>query len=368
VKIFISSVTQGFEAFRDAAAGAVATLGYQAIRAEDFGAAPESPQQACLAGVRNADTMILILGSRYGHVQSSGLSPTHEEYREARDTRPILVFIQQAVDPEPQQAEFIREVRGWEQGHFTAKFEAPEGLRDKVFRALHDYVLANDVAPLDEAELTSRARTLASRERSANRVALVVAVAGGPLRTVLRPAELESENLRHFLLAEALTGADAVLTPSLGTDTTISGDALRLSQNRGSNLVALDETANILIVQPALENNGSRSGITSLIEEAITERITHAIRFCARVLDHVDPAQRISHVAPVATLRSAGYLPWRTRAEHERSPNQATMGFGSAEHVVVVLSQPVRRRAALLHDTQRMAEDFTVRLRREMKR
>jgi hypothetical protein len=318
--------------------------------------------------VRNADAMILVLGSRYGHVQSSGLSPTHEEYREAGDTRPVLVFIQQAVDPEPQQAEFIREVRGWEQGHFTAEFEDTEELRDKVIRALHDYILANEAASLAEAGLASRARTLASRERSTGRPDLVVAVSGGPLRTVLRPAELESENLRQFLLAEALTGADAVLIPSLGTDTTISDDALRLIQNRGSGLVALDETSNLLIVQPALENNISRSGITSLIEEVITERITLAIRFCARVLDHVDPAQRISHVAPVTTLRGVGYLPWRSRAEHERSPNQATMGFGSAEHIVVVLSPPVRRRAALLHDTQRMAEDFTVRLRREVKR
>jgi hypothetical protein len=368
VKIFISSVTQGFEAFRDAAVTAVATLGHQAVRAEDFSAAPESPQQACLAGVRSSDAMILLLGSRYGHVQSSGLSPTHEEYREARDTRPVLVSIQQAVDLEPKQAEFVREVRGWEHGHFTAEFEDVEGLREKVIRALHDYILGNEAAHLDEAELASRARALTSRERSAGRPDVVVAVSGGPLRTVLRPAELENENLRQFLLAEALTGADAVLTPSLGTDTTISGDVLRLSQNRGSNLVALDETAHLLVVQPALENNGLRSGITSLIEEAITERITRAIRFCARVLNHVDPAQRISHVAPVAALRGAGYLPWRTRVEHERSPNQAMMGFGSAEHVVVALSPPVRRRAALLHDTQRMTEDFTVRLRREVRR
>lgn len=368
MKFFISSVTQGFEACRHAAAAAVETLGHQAIRAEDFGAAPNSPQQACLAGVRNADTVILILGSRYGHIQGSGLSPTHEEYREARDMRPVLVFIQRGVDLEPRQAEFIREVRGWEQGHFTAEFEDTEGLRNKVIRALHDYILANEAAPLDEAELTSRARELAARERSTGRSDLIVTIAGGPLRTVLRPAELESEDLRQFLLAEALTGADAPLTPSLGTDTAISGDALRLIQSQGSGLVTLDEAANLLIVQPALENNNSRSGITSLIEEVITERITHAIRFCGRVLDHVDPAQRISHVVPVATLRGAGYLPWRTREEHERSPNQATMGFGSAEHVFVVLSPPVRRRAALLHDTQRIAEDFTVRFRREVKR
>jgi uncharacterized protein DUF4062 len=368
MKIFISSVTRDFEAFRRAAAAAVATLGHQAVRAEDFGAAADSSQQACLAGIRDADAMILILGSRYGHVQASGLSPTHEEYREARDTRPVLVFIQQGVDPEPQQAEFIREVRGWEQGHFTAEFDDSEGLRDKVIRALHEYVLANEAAPLDEADLAGRARTLVSSGRVTGSTALIVAIAGGPLRAVLRPAELESENLRRFLLSEALTGVDAVLTPSLATDVSVRGDALRLIQNQGSGLVALDEAADLLVVQPALENGNRRSGIPSLIEEAITELITRAIRFCARVLDHVDSAQRISHVAPVTTLRGAGYLPWRTQAEHERSPNQATMGSGSAEHVIVALSPPVRRRAALSHDTQRMAEDFTVRLRREVKR
>lgn len=366
MKIFISSVARGFEAFRHAAAGGVEILGHQAIRAEDFGASAKSPQQACLAGVRDADTVILILGSRYGDIQASGLSATHEEYREARDTRPVLVFIQQGVDPEPRQEEFIREVQGWEQGHFTAEFKDAEGLRDKIIRALHDYVLANEAAPFDEAELASRAQTLASDERSTSRPGLIVAIASGPLRSV-RPAELESEHLHHFLLAEALTGVDAPLTPSLGTDTSIRGNAIRLIQNQGSGLISLDETANLLVVQPALENSDWRVGIPSLIEEAITERITHAIRFCARVLDHVDSARRVSHVATVVTLRGAGHLPWRTRAEHERTPNQATMGLGGSEHVVA-LSPPVRRRAALLHDTQRMAEDFTVRLRRELKR
>ncbi|MGH3804169.1 MAG: DUF4062 domain-containing protein [Pseudonocardiaceae bacterium] len=160
MKIFISSVTQGFEAFRRAAAAGVTALGHQAVLAEDFGATPGSPQQACLAGVRDADAVILILGSRYGSVQASGLSATHEEYREVRDTRPVLVFIQQGVDPEPQQEGFICEVRGWEQGHFTAEFHDPEGLRDHVIRALHDYILANEAAPFDEPELTNRARTL----------------------------------------------------------------------------------------------------------------------------------------------------------------------------------------------------------------
>lgn len=367
MKIFVSSLIQGLESFRDAAASGILTLGHRPVRAEDFGASPDSPQQACLAGVRDSDALVIIVTAAYGHVQESGLSATHEEYREARDTRPVLVFIEHGLQPDPQQATLIREVQGWEKGHFTAEFRDANDLRDKVIRALHDYVLANETAPLDEVELANRSRSLIPTTRATGGADLLVAIAGGPLRAVLRPAELESDDIRRFLLAEALTGADSILSPSVGTDVTVRGDAIQLIQNNGSGLVALDEAGNLLIVQPAIADSGWHSSITSLIEEVINERITRAIRFCALVLDHVDSAQRISHVAPVAALRGAGHSPWHTRAEHERSPNAATMGSGGVEQVVVALSPPIRRRAALLHDTQRLAEDFTVRLRREVK-
>ena len=44
--------------------------GYAVIAAEDFGASPGSPQQVCLAGVREADVVVLLLGARYGTPQS----------------------------------------------------------------------------------------------------------------------------------------------------------------------------------------------------------------------------------------------------------------------------------------------------------
>lgn len=366
MKVFISSLIQGWAELRDAAGSGVATLGHSVVRAEDFGASPDSPQSACLAGVRASDAVILILGARYGHVQASGLSATHEEYREARDTRPVIVFIEQGVEPEPQQAAFIREVQGWEHGHFTAEFGDADDLRNKVIRGLHDYVLATESAPLDEAELIDRAKALVPNSRHVAGTELTLAVAGGPRRAVLRPAELESNELHRFLMAEALTGSDAVLTPALGTDLAVRGDAVRLVQEHGVALVSLDEAGSLILVQPAVERDEWRAGITSLIEEFITERLTRALRFCGRVLDHVDPAQRVTHVAVVAAMRGSGHMPWRTRAEQKTSPNAASMSMRSADDIAVMLSPPVRRRTALLHDTQRLAEDFTVRLRREV--
>jgi Domain of unknown function (DUF4062) len=99
MKVFVSSVIRGFEPFREAAVEAVRVLGHEPVRAEDFGASPDSPQQACLAGVRASDAVVLLLGARYGARQASGRSATHEEYLEARERCPVLVFVQETPMP-----------------------------------------------------------------------------------------------------------------------------------------------------------------------------------------------------------------------------------------------------------------------------
>ena len=76
MKVFVSSLIGGFESFRAAAASAISTLGHEPVMAEDFPASPDSPQTACLAGVRDSGAVVLILGERYGYVQASDLSAT----------------------------------------------------------------------------------------------------------------------------------------------------------------------------------------------------------------------------------------------------------------------------------------------------
>ena len=364
MRVFVSSLISGFESLREAAAAAITTLGDEVVRAEDFHASPDSPQQACLAGVREADAVVLILGDRYGYVQQSGLSATHEEYREARELGPVLVFIQRDAQPEPKQSEFIREVQGWERGHYTAEFSDPEDLRSRVTRALHDFQLANESRPLNETELLGSARSLLPAQHQTNRPAVLVAMAAGPPRAVLRPAELEDEHLRRFLLAEGLTGDDAVLTPSAGTDVAVRGDTIYLRQPQAERLISLDETGRLLIAQPASEDAGWRSGVPSIIEEDVVAAIERSLRFTARVLDRIDSPRRQTYVAIVVAVVGAGYLPWRTRAEHQANPNSAGIGLGSSSDVVVSLTPPVRRRPALVHDTTALAQDFAVRIRR----
>ena len=122
MKVFVSSVILGFEAEREAAARGACTLDHEVKRAEDFNATSASPQATCLAGVRWADAVVLLLGRRYGDVQSSGLSATHEEYREARNRCDVLAFIQTGIEREAKQDAFVKEVQDYTQGIFTRGF------------------------------------------------------------------------------------------------------------------------------------------------------------------------------------------------------------------------------------------------------
>lgn len=122
MKVFISSVISGMEEFREAAARAARALGHDVIQAEDFGARPDSPQTACLAGVREAEAVVLLMGARYGAPQSSGLSATHEEYREARERCPVLVMVHEGAEYETGQAAFLREVQDWAPGPLHQEF------------------------------------------------------------------------------------------------------------------------------------------------------------------------------------------------------------------------------------------------------
>ena len=367
MKVFVSSLIRGFADLRDAASRAVGMLGHEVVRAEDFGASPDSPQSACLAAVRECDVTVLILGADYGYPQAAGLSATHEEYREARDRCPVIVFIARGVEPaDDRQRDFIREVQGWEDGHYTSDFADPGDLERGLVRALHDFEVASTGVPLDEDALARRSLELLPSSRASGSAGLVVSVTGGPERQVLRPAQLEDPELQRYLLAEALTGPGPVLATTVGTDQLVEGDRLILRQQDGSGLVAIDERGGVLVGQPALERDAWATGIATLIEEDVVERLTLGLRFAGRVLDHVDGPRRLTHVAVTAALLGVGYLGWRTRSERNANPNVARMGTGNRDRIAVQLSPAVRRRSALLQDADEMAEDIAVRLRREV--
>ena len=251
--MFISSVNSEPECNRAAAADAVRSLGHEAVLAEEFSASPDSPRRVCLAAARSADLVLLLMGAKYGAAQERGVSPTHEEYREAREHTPVLVFEQEGCQREPNQEAFYQEVRGWERGHVFNSFSGADTLRNAVTRAIHEHALRSEAGDVSPGDLIERA-TAVIPQRPRSEPGILVAVAGGPHQQLVRPAALEDARLRREFLAECLTGENAVLDPSSGTDTLVEDGSLLARAREGVGWVRLAEDGTIGISQDGIKN------------------------------------------------------------------------------------------------------------------
>jgi hypothetical protein len=369
MKVFISSLIGGFEEFRAAARSAIVALRHEPVVAEDFSAQASSPQIACLQGLRSADLVVLILGGGYGYAQgSSGVSPTHEEYLEARGRKPILTFVQSGVDRDEKQAKFVSEVSEWETGHFRESFRTADELRNLVTRAVHDFQLANAAGPLDVSAMSAKALGLLPKTRQnsqAGSPVLHVAFAGGPMQRLLRPAELEAPALIDAIQQQALYVEPKIFSKSKGVKERIDGSTLVVEQELGAS-IRLDEDGSLRLSLPLEHTDGSRRGYGAfaIIEEDVLRELAAAIAFGAWLFERIDPTQRITHVALAASIDASDYMGWRTQAEQDASPNSGTMRMGNAQQPISSTDRP---RASLRFQATELAEDLMVPLRRQMK-
>jgi hypothetical protein len=367
MKVFISSLIVGMDALRSAAREAVLQLGHEPIMAEDFGAQPHSPQVTCLSGVRMSGLMILILGAGYGAKQASGLSATHQEYREAKERCPVIAFVEQGVMRDADQAAFVAEVQSWESGLYRDGFSGPGQLRELITRRVHEWELANAVGPVNETQLLTQALSLLPKEdrgryRSDGR-SLVLTIASGPSRAILRPSELEKPSFQEELLQLALFGPDRIFTPAKATAADIEDHALVLTHDDGTGTVRLDGQGNLTLKLPLNADGGH--GVV-VIEEDVAQVLAAGLRYAVALLDRIDPTQRITHISLCAALSgNSDTVVWRTQREQDASPNSYSMGFGHKERKPVHLTPAVRPRPALRHQASQLIEDLITLLRRE---
>lgn len=370
MRIFISSLITGFETQRTAARRAVATLRHEPVMAEDFGAQPNSPQVACMQGLRSSDMMVLILGEHYGFVPpNSTLSATHQEYREARETKPVLAFVQEGISPGPEQTAFIAEVQAWEGGLFRGGFVAADDLQDSVTRALHDVTLANATAPVDEQEMVASAFAMLPRENRhhVSSAMLEMVIVGGPRQRILRPIELEDQSLAERLEQSALYGKNRLFDRSLGTTSGLDGADLVLSQERGAGIRLTEHgsiAVRVLLDEPRSQTRGlDHMGSMVVIEESVQHRLGIALDYAAEIIDHIDRTQRLTHLVVAVRLTGVEHRGWRTQAQHATRPNSVQLGMGGElERPPVTLTI---RRAALGLDRTVLVEDILIPLRRQ---
>jgi hypothetical protein len=260
----------------------------------------------------------------------------------------------------------LRSRSAWEGGGYRESFGTPESLRTAVTRALHEWELSQQAGPVNEEELLARTAGLlpVRSAHAAGVTPLHVVVAGAPAQQLLRPSALDDASLHRDMAREAVYGDHPVFDSQQGVqEPVVHGTTLLITQANAQ--ITLDEQGNVRISRPARDQGchpPATGSLPSLIEEEVKERVADGIRYAGWLLDRVDPTHRLRRVGLACRLAGIGYLPWRTRTEARQSPNNASMGSGveAADSPPVVLP-----RAALLFDTARLADDITVRLRRQ---
>ena len=368
MKVFISSLIIGMEALRAAAKVGVVALGHEPVMAEEFGAVPRSPQVACLDGVRQAAMVVLVLGNRYGGKQASGISATHEEYREARTRCPVLAFVQEPVTPEPDQAAFIAEVQAWGNGLYRDDFTDAASLQSKVTRAIHRSELASASNPFDAKELLGRALDAFPSDRhrqSYGTPELSVVVVGGPAQAVLRPSQMEDPALAERLEQEALYGPTRIFARGSGTTVAVNGSKLTLEQNDlNPRSLTVDAQGGVLVRQPIGDDTDQSFGHSVIVVETIKDRLAAALRFSVWLLDSLDATQRLSHL--VVATRITGGFAVMTRRERQASPRSIQMSsFGQEDRPAVHLTPAHILRPQLAQGIDQIVEDLTTLLRQQ---
>ena len=138
MRVFVSSVVNGYEDYRRAAKAAIEALDHEPV---GFGithtSSPHSPKVALLVDVEHSDVVVLLLGGRYGDRQESGKSATHEEYEHARALgKPVLVFVEDVNDRDPDQQILLDEFSDWDDGLLWTPYSDPIDLSEQVAKAL----------------------------------------------------------------------------------------------------------------------------------------------------------------------------------------------------------------------------------------
>lgn len=181
-RIFISSIITGYQDRRDVVEKTINSLendlsiDLSLIRLDQ----PSSPsldcssQQACLKGVDSCDIYIGIYPKNsYGWDQSPiGISPTHEEYREARKKKKvILIFVESLSEGDTEdikQKDFLKEVGDYVSGSFWNEFSDLRDLEHKVYRSLVN-LLSNKPADTIKENLEFQTKNKIQREKNSKK-------------------------------------------------------------------------------------------------------------------------------------------------------------------------------------------------------
>lgn len=143
--IFVSSEMRDLRDIRRSLADGLRREGFQIVMFEDLGGRDEDAETAYLTGVAKSHIYLGLIGDRYGTILQNGDSPTHVEYREARERGLRISVWLQADDSQrdSRSRDLVQEIQVF---HTTGSFREADDLLAAVLNRLRE-MAADDEQP-----------------------------------------------------------------------------------------------------------------------------------------------------------------------------------------------------------------------------
>lgn len=195
-RVFVSSVIEKFQEYREAARDGIVAGGGDPILVEDYPGLSVSPRTACLDGVASCDIFVVVIGDRAGWTTPSGKLVVEEEYEEARKRKiPTLAFIQN-VEREEEAEKLAGRLSDYVNGMFRPTFSTPAELQSAVEKALVP-IINHHSNP--EVDLTIIEDKLREPYEIYNEASLRFALVPERVEELIDSVYLESPELKHQL-------------------------------------------------------------------------------------------------------------------------------------------------------------------------
>lgn len=301
-RVFVSSVIDGFEDYREAARRGIREAGAEPVLVnEDFSASATSPRNACLDAVSSCDAFLVLVGARGGWIAPSGVTVCEEEYLWARKVKlPILAFIQGGVQRDDKAERFATLLSEYVDGHFRFVFSNVVNLQHGVQEAVHN--LGTLGVRMNRDHLSA---LIDDPERLPNVVGLRVVIAPEREEEVFSPSDLESDEFLRKVYNIGHSLEVGLLDFSRGKRTHVRAGSLVILQTgeRDSGKMAREarlellENGTIIIdanVSQRRDLGDPTGSLESMVvaEEDIADVLEVAFHFAGALYDVVDKFKR----------------------------------------------------------------------------
>lgn len=331
-RVFVSSVVEGFQEYREAARRGIEEAGGEPILVnEDFPLLNVSPRNACLDAIDSADIYLAIVGARGGWIAPSGQLVVEEEYEHAKTRKKPLIMLVQKTDRDEEADRLVGKMSEYVDERFRRGFASPQDLIRESIEALRPLIPDMPVQG-DSTEHLNRA--MARPLPHSQEAVLRLAIAPERYEEMIDPIRLESDELLHTVYEVGHKRSIGLLIYAAPKRHSVAVDRLLVHQGiveghhqAESVRVELSDHG-LLAVDAALghPHQGRHQSLPEafvLAEEEVAETARSMLSFYGGLMEQLDPFNRYQRFPYNIALLNLHY---RTL---ERSPEPRSSYTGS---------------------------------------